>query len=222
MSTGSRIDLADGVRLAGGDEVAAAELLGGQTRRRRDAVHLQFEREDRLRRAEAAKRAVRRRVGRDRLRADAHVRAVVRTGGVNRPARQHDRRQRAVRAAVDDELDVHRQQPAVGDRSRCDAASAPDAAWSWRPCPRAGRRSSSPAGPPSTRAARRDRRGSTGIPPCRRTRRRSPSGPRGCVRTAGRTARRARGECSRGTASSPTPSRPTRDRRRRACRSVSM
>ena len=107
-------DLPDGVRLAGGDEVTPAELVGGQTRGRRDAVHLQFEREDRLRRSEAAKRAVRRGRGRDRLRADADVGTVVRTGGVNRPARQDDGRQRAIRAAVDDELDVHGQQPAVG------------------------------------------------------------------------------------------------------------
>ena len=133
-----------------------------------------------LRRAEAAERAVRRRVRRHRAAADAHVRAEVRTGGVDGAARQHDRRQRAVGAAVDDELDVHRQQPAVARRSPSDAAFATDAAWWSRPCPRAGRKSSSPAGRPSTPGARRARRGSTDIPPCRRTRRPSPSGPREC------------------------------------------
>ena len=37
----------------------------------------------------------------------------VRPGRVDRAARQHDGRQRAVRTAVDDEIDLHREQLAV-------------------------------------------------------------------------------------------------------------
>ena len=133
----------------------------------------------------------------------------VRTGGVNRAARQHDGRQRAVRAAVDDELDVHRHEPAVGVDGR--AVPRPRRVPLGR-----GDHVLEPVVDHLHRPARlpREQRGvarreSTDIPPCRRTRRRSPSGRRECVRRAGRTARRARDECSRGTASSPTPSRPT-------------
>ena len=114
MSTGSRMIWPTAFDWPVRDEVAAAELLRRQAGRRGDAIHLPLEREHRLRRAEPAERAVRRRVGGDRLRADPDVRTEVRAGRVDRAARQHDRRQRAVRAAVDHELDVHRQQPAVG------------------------------------------------------------------------------------------------------------
>ena len=78
--------LADGIGLTRGDEVAAAKLLGREPRRCGDLVHLQLEREHRLRRAESAERAVRRRVGGNRLRTDPDVRAVVGTGRVNGPA----------------------------------------------------------------------------------------------------------------------------------------
>ena len=54
-----------------------------------NAVHLQFEGEDRLRRSETAEGAVRRGRGRDRLRADANIGTVVRARRVNRPTRQH-------------------------------------------------------------------------------------------------------------------------------------
>ena len=171
--------LADRARLPGADEIAAAQLVRRQTDGGRDAIHVALEREQALRRAEAAKRAVRRRVGRDGAAAEPHVRAEVRPGGVNRAARQHDRRQRAVGAAVDHEVDLHAEQPAVG-RHR-------------GPMPRSrrmplGRRDhvlgavvdelDRPAGLPRQQRGMRRRR-STGTPPCRRSRRRSPSARRG-------------------------------------------
>ena len=52
---------------------------------------------------------VRRRPG-----ADAHVRAAIRAAGMERAAAQHDRRERAVRAAVHDHLDVLGDERAVG------------------------------------------------------------------------------------------------------------
>ena len=67
-----------------------AERLG-------DAVHVHLDGEQRLRRAEAAERAVRRRVGHRRAAADAHVVAAVGPGRVDDAARQHHRRQRARR-----------------------------------------------------------------------------------------------------------------------------
>ena len=66
--------LPDRARLPGLDEVAAAQLVGREADRRRDAVHVPLEREDALRRAEAAEGAVRRNVGRHRAAADADVR----------------------------------------------------------------------------------------------------------------------------------------------------
>ena len=78
-----------------------------------DAVDLHLGRELGLRRAESAERAVGRRVRGHRAAADADVRAAVRAAGVERAARQHDRRQRAVGAAVHDDLDVLRHEPAV-------------------------------------------------------------------------------------------------------------
>ena len=168
MSTGSRIVWPTASVSPGLDEIAAAELVGRQPDRGGDLVHVPLEREEALRRAEAAERAVRRHVGRDRASAHAHVGARVRPRRVDRPARQDDRRQRAVGAAVDGEVDVHREQAAVARRPPCDAASATGAAWSSTPCLRRGRRSSSPAAPTSTRAAPRARRSPTGyssLPP---------------------------------------------------------
>ena len=66
-----------------------------------------------LRRPEPAERAVRRRVRPRRAGPDPDVRAAVRAAGVDRAARQDDRRERAVRAAVHDDLDVLRDEPAV-------------------------------------------------------------------------------------------------------------
>ena len=114
MSTGSEIVCPTASVSPKRDEVAAAELLGRQADGGGDLVHVPLEREDALRRAEAAERAVRRDVGGDGAAAHAHVRARVRPRGVDGAARQHDRRQRAVRAAVDREVDVHRDEPPVG------------------------------------------------------------------------------------------------------------
>jgi hypothetical protein len=75
----------------------------------RQLVDLALVRERRLRRAEPAERAVRRVVGRDHAAADAHRRAAIRPGRVQHAARQHDRRQRQVRAAVHHAIDVDRE-----------------------------------------------------------------------------------------------------------------
>jgi hypothetical protein len=112
--------LSHGARLVLPDEVPAAEFGRRQAERRRDPLHLALEREDALRRAKPAERAVRRRVGRDGAAAHADVRTEIRAGGVNRAPREHDGRERAVRAAVDREVDVHRDEPAVArDAVRC-------------------------------------------------------------------------------------------------------
>ena len=78
-----------------------------------DAIHVRFDRKLRLRRAEAAERAVRRRVRHHRAAANAHVIAPIRTGRVDHAARQHHRAQRRVGAAVHDHVDVHRRDAAV-------------------------------------------------------------------------------------------------------------
>ena len=88
-------------------------ISSGASPRGRDAVHVPLEREQALRRAESTECPVRRRVGRDRTPAQPHVRAEVRPRRVNRAARQDDRRQRAVGTAVDDQVDVHRDQTAL-------------------------------------------------------------------------------------------------------------
>ena len=99
-------DLAGRGRVAEPVDVAApdverrdAELLG-------DPVEVGLGRELGLRRPEAAERAVGRRVRARRPGPDADVRAAVRAAGVEGAARQDDRRERAVRAAVHDDLDV--------------------------------------------------------------------------------------------------------------------
>ena len=145
-----------------------------------------FERENALRRAESAKGAVRRRVGGDGAAANAHVRAIVGTGGVDRAAREDDRRERLVGAAVDREVDVHGEEFAVARDARCDGACARGGASWWRPCLRRGRRSFSRACRISTRAAPRAPRAWTDILLCRRIRRRFRFGSRGCVFAAGR------------------------------------
>ena len=83
-----------------------AELL-------RDPVEVGLGRELDLRRPEAAERAVRWRVRARRPGADPDVRAAVRAAGVDGAAAQDDRRERAVRPAVHDHLDVLGQDPAV-------------------------------------------------------------------------------------------------------------
>ncbi len=84
----------------------------------RDFVQVAFEREDALRRAEAAKGSVRRHVRRNGATLDANVRAKVWPGGVNRSARQHDRRERGVSSAVNDEIYLHAEQFSFARDSR--------------------------------------------------------------------------------------------------------
>ncbi len=98
-----------------------------------DLVHVALDGKDGLRRAEAAEGAVGHRVGGPGARANAHVGADVRTGRVQRGARQDGRRERAVGAAVGGEVDVHGQQLAVGIERRCGGARGRDGAWWWRP-----------------------------------------------------------------------------------------
>ena len=135
-------------RSSSGDE---AELRG-------DLVQVPLEREERLRRTEAAEGAVRGRVGRDGARPDADVVDVVGPGGVDAAAREDDLRQRRVRAAVDDEVDVERDDLARRASRPCGDACARGGAWSSPPCPRRGRRRSSRAARSSSRGAPRARR----------------------------------------------------------------
>ena len=107
-----------------------------------------------LRRAEAAERAVRRVVRRDDAAAHARDRAAVRPGRVQHAARQHDRRQRQVRAAVHHAVDVDREELARRVDREPMPRPAPGGASSSRRCPRRGRRRSSPAAAPPSRAAR--------------------------------------------------------------------
>ena len=147
-------------------------------------VHVHFDRELRLRRAEPAERAVGRRVRHRRAAADADVVAAIRTARVDHAARQDHGAQRRVGAAVEDRRRCP--SPSAGHRAsrRSDAGRSPGAASSSRACPRRGRRSASPAARPSARAAPRGRRSSTGILPCRQIRRRFRSGRRGPCRRA--------------------------------------
>ena len=167
-----------------------AERLG-------DAIHVRFDGELRLRRAEPAERAVGRRVRHHRAAADANVIAAVRAGGVNHAARQHHGAQRRVGAAVHDHVDVHRGQAAVarqagamphdrrvplGRRQQILDAVVDHLHRAGRPCARG-----SPRGTPA----------STDTLPCRRSRRRFRSGRRAPGRAAGSAARPA--PCARST-----------------------
>jgi hypothetical protein len=81
-----------------------------------------FDAKLRLRRAEAAERAVWRRVGHRHAAADADVVASVRARRVQHAARQHDGAQRRVCAAVEQDVDVHGGESAVAR----DARAMPD------------------------------------------------------------------------------------------------
>src|SRR5262245_10474749 len=72
------------------NEVALAKLLRRKPDCACDFIHLTLESEDALRRAKTPKRAMRWNVCRQRLTVNAHVRTEIRTGGVNRAARQYD------------------------------------------------------------------------------------------------------------------------------------
>ena len=84
--------LADGKGLALLDKIAAAKLLRRESDGRGDSVEMAFEREDALRRAKPAKRAVRRGVRCHHAALNQHVGAGVRSGGVNGASGQHNRR----------------------------------------------------------------------------------------------------------------------------------
>ncbi len=71
-----------------------------------------------LRRTEATERAVGRGIGHRHAPIDADVVAAIRAGRVEDSARQDDRRERAVGAAVQEHVDLHRGQPSVSGDSR--------------------------------------------------------------------------------------------------------
>ena len=90
------------------NKVAPPKLFGSQPDRLCNLIHVPFQREDTLRRAESAKRAMRRHVRRYCFAMDADIRTEVGAGRVNRASRKHDRRERAIRAAIDHKFDLHR------------------------------------------------------------------------------------------------------------------
>ncbi len=92
-------------RVAEAEEVLPPQLHRVDAERPRDAIHVPLDRPDGLRRAEAAEGAVRRRVRRDGERLDGHVLPAVGAAGVERAAREDDRRERDVRAAVEEDAD---------------------------------------------------------------------------------------------------------------------
>ncbi len=106
-------DLAGGQYRPFPDKVLPSQRHGVDAKRGGDLLHVQLGGKQRLRRAETPKRAVGRRVGGHGPRAHAHVAARVRSGGVQRAAREHDGRQRHVGTAVHDDVDVLRHQRAV-------------------------------------------------------------------------------------------------------------
>ena len=92
-------------RLAGLQKISAADFDGRNPYDLSDAVHVAFHSEKALRRAESAEGSVRRRIGGNRLRANAHIGPVIRTTGMDSAARKDDRRERRVRSTIDGELD---------------------------------------------------------------------------------------------------------------------
>ena len=92
---------------------ARPELRRRDAERLGDPVDVHLRGELRLGRPEAAEGAGGRRVGLHRSGADPHVRAGVRAGRVERPAREHHRREGRVGAAVERDVDVLRDQPPV-------------------------------------------------------------------------------------------------------------
>ena len=118
-----------------------------QAERLGDAVHVHFDGELRLRRAEAAERAVRRRVGHHRAAADAHVVAAIRAASRGCSPRDSTTALSVAYAPPSStHVDVHRRQPAVARHAGAMPDDRRDGAWSSRACPRRGRRRASPAG----------------------------------------------------------------------------
>src|SRR5216684_1839860 len=110
-------DLIHGERLTFMNEIAAAQLVGSEADGFSDAVQVAFQSEDALRRAESAKSTVRRRVGSDNPATNAHIRAMIRTRGVNGAARENHRGKRFVSTSVEREVDVHGEEAAVATDS---------------------------------------------------------------------------------------------------------
>ena len=90
------------------NKIAPTKFFGSQSNRLRNFIHVTFQPKNALRRAESAKGAMRRHVCRHCTALDANVRTEIGPGGVNRAARKHHRRQRAIRAAIDHKFDLHR------------------------------------------------------------------------------------------------------------------
>src|SRR5712691_1356958 len=82
-----------------------------------------FECEDALRRAKSTERAMGRGIRCDSRTADADVVTEIRSGGVNRAAREHARRKRQIGAAVKDEFDIHGEKLAIA--RDCGAVARP-------------------------------------------------------------------------------------------------
>src|SRR2546423_7945639 len=106
-------------RLVGGsrftfmDKIAATKLVGLKAQRTGNFIELPLESKYALRRAKSSKRSMRRKVCSHSARPNAYVWAVIRTGGVNRSSREHDRRKRAVSATVHNKFDLHGEQLSV-------------------------------------------------------------------------------------------------------------
>ncbi len=100
-------DLPGGRGLAFAEEIPPPQLFRAQADGTRHFVHLALQSKGGLWGPEAPKGPVRRRVRRHRAAANAHVRAEIGPGGVNRAPRKHDRGQRGVGAAVNDVVHLH-------------------------------------------------------------------------------------------------------------------
>ena len=144
-------------------------------------------------------------VGRDHAAADAHVGALIGTGGMDRAARQHHRRERFVGPAIQGEIDIHGHQLAFARNAvRCRVRDG------WRLVVAdhifgAVVNRSSPACRISRPATPRGPRSSRDILPCRRSRRRFPSAPRAPALLAAQRA--APGPCARNADTGATPRR---------------
>src|ERR1700747_1534530 len=108
-----REELAGGGVVAGGEEVAAAELFGGEADYFCDLVHVTFEGEDALGCAESAEGSVWRDVGSHCFGADCDVGPVVGGGGGDGAAGEDYGGEGGVGSAVDGEVDLYGQELAV-------------------------------------------------------------------------------------------------------------
>src|SRR6185369_10846942 len=95
------------------NEVATTKFFRTQSDRLSNFIHVPFEREDALRGAKSPKGAVGRNVRCDRATVNPDVGTDIWTSSMDRSSRKHDRRQCAISAAIDDEVDLHREQFAV-------------------------------------------------------------------------------------------------------------